>query len=133
MRTLITAKEDMGMVHLDIKSDCPNVLKLSWGLQPISAYSEVEANIHESEIYGLADECIPHAACPVMAGIIKAIEVAGGLGLKRDCSIRFVDPNEDVEISRGFLENHGRSRSVRHFSRILDCIHIFISTPIQPL
>ncbi len=98
MRTLITAKEEMGLIHLDIKSDCPNVLKMSWRLQPISAYSEVEANIHDSEIYALANDCIPHAACPVMAGIIKAIEVAGGLGLKRDCSIHFVEPGEIVEI-----------------------------------
>ncbi|MBR4227418.1 MAG: hypothetical protein IKR86_11825 [Candidatus Methanomethylophilaceae archaeon] len=98
MRTLITAREEMGLVHLDIKSDCPNVLKMSWRLQPISAYSEVEANIHASEIYALANEDIPHAACPVMAGIIKAIEVAGGLGLKRDCSIHFVGPDEVVDV-----------------------------------
>ena len=98
MRTLITAKEEMGMIHIDIKSDCPNVLKMSWSLEPISAYSEVEANIHASEIYKLADENIPHAACPVMAGIIKAIEVAGGLGLKRDCSIHVVEPGEVIDI-----------------------------------
>ncbi len=98
MRTLITAKEEMGLVHLDIKSDCPNVLKMSWRLEPVSAYSEVEANIHASEIYKLANDEIPHAACPVMAGIIKAIEVAGGLGLKRDCSIHFVAPDEVVDI-----------------------------------
>ena len=98
MRTLITAKEDMGMVNVTIKSDCPNVLKLSWGLKPICAYTEVEANVYDSDVYRLADSNIPHAACPVPAGIIKAVEVAGGLGLKRDCSIRFVGPDEDVEL-----------------------------------
>ena len=98
MRTLITAKEDMGMVHLEIRSDCPNVLRMSWGLKPICAYTEVEANVFSSDVYKLADECIPHAACPVPAGMIKAVEVAGGLGLKRDCSIHFVEPDEDVHI-----------------------------------
>ena len=97
-RTLVTAEEDMGMVRVDIKSECPNVLKLSWGLQPVSAFSEVEARISESEIYRLAEETIPHAACPVMAGIIKAIEVAGGLGLKRDCAIHFLGDGETSDV-----------------------------------
>jgi hypothetical protein len=97
-RTLITAEEDMGMVHVDIKSECPNVLRLSWGLKPISAFSEVEAKISESEIYRLAEETIPHAACPVMSGIIKAIEVAGNLGLKRDCSIHFLEEGETSDV-----------------------------------
>lgn len=92
MKTLIIAKDNgMGMVDLEIKSDCPNVLKLSWHIEPVSPYAEVEAEFHKSEIYKLANEAIPHTACPVPGAIIKAVEVAGDLGLKRDVSIRFVD------------------------------------------
>ena len=92
MKTLIIAKEnDMGLVEIEIKSDCPNILKMSWKLESVSPYAEVEAEFHKSEIYKLANDAIPHTACPVPAGIIKAVEVAGGLGLKRDSTITFVD------------------------------------------
>ncbi len=97
MRTLITATEnDMGLIELDIKSDCPRILKMSWGLEPMSPYAEVEAEFHKSEIYRLANESVPHTACPVPAAMVKALEVAGELGLKRDCTIKFVD--DDFEL-----------------------------------
>lgn len=99
MKTLITAKEnEMGLVELDIRSDCANILKMSWKLEPMSPYSEVEAPFSESAIYRLADGAIPHTACPVPAGMVKALEVAGGLGLKRDIVVRFVGPDEEVDI-----------------------------------
>lgn len=100
MKTLITAKDNgAGMVDIQIKSDCPNVLKLSWKIEPMSPYSEVEAEFSKSEVYKIADATIPHTACPVPAGIIKALEVAGDLGLKRDATIRFLADDEEVEIS----------------------------------
>jgi hypothetical protein len=90
MKTVITATSnpDTGSVDLDIQSDCANVLKMSWTLVSVCPYTEVEAAMCESETYKCASEALPHAACPVPCGIIKAIEVAGDLGLKRDVIIR---------------------------------------------
>jgi hypothetical protein len=90
MKTVITATEnpDTGMVDIDIQSDCSNILKMSWSVKSICPYTEVEAAMCETEIYKIASETVPHAACPVPCGVIKAIEVAGGLGLKRDVSIK---------------------------------------------
>ena len=88
MRTLITAKDNgMGLIELDIKSDCPNILKMSWGIKEINPYSEIESPICESEIYKLANDTLPHAACPVPCAIIKAVEVASDMGIKRDVTI----------------------------------------------
>ncbi|MDR0888224.1 MAG: hypothetical protein LBM39_03450 [Candidatus Methanoplasma sp.] len=89
MKTVITAtpNDETGMVDIEIKSDCPNVLKMSWSVKPICPYSEVEGDMRETETYKLAGEHLPHAACPVPCGIIKAVEVAGGLGLKRTATI----------------------------------------------
>ena len=99
MRTLITAKDNgMGLIELDIKSDCPNILKMSWRLEPMSPYAEVEAEFHKSTIYQLANDAIPHTACPVPAAMIKALEVAGDLGLKREAVIRFVEDDEQIDI-----------------------------------
>jgi len=98
MKTIITAKaNDMGLVELDIKSDCPYILKMSWRLEPISPYAEVESEFYKSEVYKLAQEApIPHTACPVPSAMIKAIEVAGDLGLKRDVSIKFIEDDSEA-------------------------------------
>lgn len=89
MVTVITAvaNPDTGMVDIDIQSDCPNILKMSWSVQPICPFTEVEAAMNETDVYKLASMKLPHAACPVPCGIIKAVEVAGDLGLKRDVKI----------------------------------------------
>jgi hypothetical protein len=36
----------------------------------------------------MAQQILPHPGCPVPAGIIKAVEVEGGLALPRDASIK---------------------------------------------
>jgi hypothetical protein len=90
MNTIIIAQgdEETGMVVLNVTSDCPNVLKMAWGLKPICPYTEVDAEMNKTEVYKLASEALPHAACPVPCGMMKAVEVAGGLGLKRDVTIK---------------------------------------------
>jgi len=89
MRTTIHAVQDDAtcMVHVDIKSDCPNVLKFSWRFPDINPYTEIESPITETETYKHASEHLPHAACPVPCAIIKAVEVASDLGIKRDVTI----------------------------------------------
>ena len=89
MITVINAKtNDLGEVVLDIQSDCGNVLRMSWGLKPMFAFCVVEERMCRTDVYKQASEELPHAACPVPSAIIKAIEVAGDLGLKRDVSIK---------------------------------------------
>ena len=99
IRTLITAKDNgVGLIELDIKSDCPNIRKRSWRLEPMSPYAEVEAEFSKSTIYQLANDAIPHTACPVPSAMVKALEVAGDLGLKREAVIRFVEDDEQIDI-----------------------------------
>ena len=89
MKTVIHAvQQDDMMIRLDIESDCHNILKMSWRIKPVNPYTEVESKICESDIYRWANEVLPHAACPVPCGMIKAIEVAGDLGIKRDVIIK---------------------------------------------
>ncbi|MDY0293640.1 MAG: hypothetical protein RBQ77_03605 [Candidatus Methanomethylophilaceae archaeon] len=88
MITTIHAKQnDMGLVELDVKSDCPNILRMTWIMEPVSPYTEVEAPMNETVIYKWASERLPHAACPVPCALVKAVEVAGDLGLKRAVKI----------------------------------------------
>ena len=88
MKTVIHAVQgDDMMVTLDVKSDCHNVLKMSWQFKPVNPYTEVEAAMFETDVYRWANEVLPHAACPVPCGLIKAVEAASELGIKRDVSI----------------------------------------------
>jgi hypothetical protein len=43
--------------------------------------------MNETVIYKWASERLPHAACPVPCALVKAVEVAGDLGLKRAVKI----------------------------------------------
>lgn len=85
--TKIFAKNNDDMtVTVTIESDCPMV-----GKNPVPAgivsWEEVGAPFNESKVYAWATENIRHTACPVPCSIVKAIEAAGGLGLKKDVSI----------------------------------------------
>ena len=64
----------------------------------MSPYAEVEAEFSKSTIYQLANDAIPHTACPVPSAMVKALEVAGDLGLKREAVIRFVEDDEQIDI-----------------------------------
>ncbi|MBQ3685239.1 MAG: ABC transporter ATP-binding protein [Candidatus Methanomethylophilaceae archaeon] len=91
MTTKIHAKmnDDMS-VTLEIETDCPQIKK---GLEaePIPVgmpWDEVGTPMIESGIYKWASEHLRHTACPVPCCVIKAIEAAGGLGLKKDPVIK---------------------------------------------
>jgi len=90
MKTIITAiaNDETAMVDLSAESDCPHILRMFWTLKSVCPYTEVEGAMNETEVYKLASETLPHAACPVPCGIVKAVEVAGGLGIKKDVSIK---------------------------------------------
>jgi hypothetical protein len=78
-----TADEDMN-VHTELSSACPQVIRLGTAVADVSALELLRRPIHETSIYQAAGAARCHAACPVPAAIIKAIEVAAGLALPRD-------------------------------------------------
>ena len=88
MRTTIIAESnEMGEVNYEIDSDCPSVLKMSWSIKPLNPFDVIEIPFKDNPVYIHASEHLEHAACPVPCAIIKAIEVASGMGLKRSVKI----------------------------------------------
>lgn len=86
--TVISAKpsEDMMNVIISIESDCPMVSKEA--LEPICSWEEVGAPFSQSKVYTWAERNIKHTACPVPCAVVKAVEVGGDLGLKKDVSFK---------------------------------------------
>lgn len=86
MKTVIRVKQNDDMtVSLDIESDCPMVRRTPF--PNIVPWEEIGLPMNQSVTYKWASENIGHTACPVPCAILKAIEIGGDLGLKKDVSI----------------------------------------------
>lgn len=82
-----TMSPDMMTAKIEIESDCPMVK--SMGTIELNPYEIIEKPMTECEIYKKAAECIKHGACPVPCGIMKCMEAAAGLALKKPVSIEW--------------------------------------------
>ncbi|MCF8069168.1 MAG: hypothetical protein K9L30_11340 [Desulfobacterales bacterium] len=76
-----------GKVSVKIKSGCPDVTKLSEELSEITPYEEIFKKICQTKTYELATKYLPHSACTVPSGILKAIEIEAGLALPKNVTI----------------------------------------------
>ena len=88
--TIIEAKlEDDGQtVNINLVTNCPNISKCTEQLHEADAFHELFSKLHETKIYQTLSPHLPHSACPVYSGALKAIEVAAGMALPVDSSIK---------------------------------------------
>ena len=75
-------------VLLTIESECEAVQRLAAELTQADPFREVTFSGAGPLTLQLAAKYLPHAACPVPVGIIKAVEVAAGLALPADATIK---------------------------------------------
>jgi hypothetical protein len=80
--------DDSQTVSIKIESSCEHIRKLAAELPEVNAYQEISYRRSMPKTLQLAAECLPHPACPVPSAIIKAIEVAAGLALPKDATIK---------------------------------------------
>lgn len=86
--TVRATKGDGFMVGLEIESTCPHVRAIGADLVKVDALRQIGLQDGLPEVLVIAYRHCAHAACPVPAGLIKAIEVAARLALPRDAAIR---------------------------------------------
>jgi hypothetical protein len=79
--------DDGDRVKLNIQSECKSCMKLAGVLTDVDPMREITYRGQGPLTLELAAKTLPHTACPVPAGIIKAIEVASGLALPADATI----------------------------------------------
>ncbi len=80
--------EDMMSVVVTIDTPCNMVKAFAEVLKPVGAYDEFALPMVQNPVYIAASEHITHSACPIPCAVLKAIEVAADLGLKRDVSFK---------------------------------------------
>ena len=75
-------------IQFDIESGCPAVRALADELRRINALEGITYRRGMPHTIGCAARTLRQSACPVPAGILKAIEVAAGLALPKDAMIK---------------------------------------------
>jgi hypothetical protein len=75
-------------VSVNIDSECPAIQTLAENLTEVDALGEISFRRGLPETLQKGSEYCTHAACPVPIGVLKAIEVAAGLALPKDVTIK---------------------------------------------
>lgn len=73
---------------LSITSDCPAIQRLAEQLTQVNPLEEISFAGSLPKTLQLGMIHCSHAACPVPVGIIKAVEVAAGLALPSEVTIK---------------------------------------------
>jgi hypothetical protein len=86
-----TSSDDMQTVSIEFETTCPHAAKAREELTRVDAYGEIFKKPHETAVYAALSKHLPHVACPLYSGFLKAIEAAAGLALKKDVSMAFTE------------------------------------------
>jgi hypothetical protein len=81
-------KNEDDQVVLHVESECKSIGRLAAELGVVDPFREFTFRGKGPLTLQMAGKYCSHAACPVPAGIIKAVEVAAGLALPVDVSIK---------------------------------------------
>lgn len=94
--TLVKAEDKGGYkASFTLESECPNWKKVDdfFGGKDLNIMTELfkdkKTGALNSEVLDTSLKMIPHVSCPVISGILKALEVSVGLALPKDAMISF--------------------------------------------
>ncbi len=94
LTTTVVASTNGTTCKVSIRSQCKNVQRLAAELTEVDPFREISFRGDGPLTLQLARKYCAHAACPVPAGIIKAVEVESGLALPADVNIKLSRSNE---------------------------------------
>ncbi|MBN2041181.1 MAG: hypothetical protein JW864_14150 [Spirochaetes bacterium] len=86
--TTVNAVMEDDDCKITIETQCQHIKKMAEELTEVDPYQEISFKGELPLTYELAIKYLPHAACPVPAGIIKAVEVASRMALPKDLFIK---------------------------------------------
>ncbi len=79
--------DDMQTVTIDFKTDCPSLKPLEEELKEVDGYEVCFKKFGEGEIAELGQKYCKHPGCPVIAAVIKGVEVTCGMALPKNAEI----------------------------------------------
>jgi hypothetical protein len=87
-RTTVIARMAEGSCRITIESDCEAVRELAKALTEVDPFREISFRGEGPLTLRMGARYCHHPACPVPVGIIKTVEIAAGLALPKDATIR---------------------------------------------
>jgi hypothetical protein len=90
-RSRITAHYDGNGVKLEITSDCPHVKQLAQRISDLELqpFEALKMPWTENIVFIESGKYLKHATCPLPLAMLKCMEAATGLAVKKDISIKF--------------------------------------------
>jgi hypothetical protein len=86
---MVTAEKDQGKkVRVSFDTECEMVMNMLEDISVLDMQAAFTGHLN-NPVYRSAAMHLKHTACPVPAGILKAIEVELGLCLPKDAVIKF--------------------------------------------
>jgi Family of unknown function (DUF6951) len=86
--TTVEAQANGDVVDLTIQSECKGIQRLAEQLKQVDPLREITYRGEGPLVLATAAQACKHPACPVPSGIVKVIEVAAGLALPADVTIK---------------------------------------------
>jgi hypothetical protein len=86
----ITAEKDTGKkIRVSLDTECEMVKKMQEDISLLDMRAAFTGYLN-NPVYKSAAKYLQHVACPVISGILKAVEAEAGLALPRDARIEFI-------------------------------------------
>src|SRR5512139_632786 len=87
--TVTAERGEKGAVTVRLETDCEMVRQMQEDVKTLDRTAAL-TGFQNNPVYRSAGKHLKHAACPVPAGILKAVEVEAGLNVSKDARITFV-------------------------------------------
>jgi len=85
----ITAEKEPGKkIRISLDTECEMVKKMQEDISLLDMRAVFTGHLN-NPVYRSAAKYVHHVACPVVSGILKAVEVEAGLALPKDVRIVF--------------------------------------------
>ena len=81
-------KREKGSVEISIQSEC-NQIGLLADRMPAISIKELFLPLSQSPVFQIAERSKCHSSCPIPSSVIKTAEVALGLALPKNVTLRF--------------------------------------------
>ena len=72
-----------------IESGCQHVREFASKIEGIKTMDIIKMPFSENKVYQVGGKTLKHSTCVLPAAVLKGMEAAAGLGLKKDVSIKF--------------------------------------------
>ena len=81
--------DDDGMLRVQVTSECKHVVEFGKRLPPMDVMDVLRMPYCENTVCIEGGKALKHSTCAVPLAVLKCLEAAGGMGVKKDVHLTF--------------------------------------------